>query len=573
MHSSFLNRIRVLSAVLGVLIIFIILKLFFVQVIHNVKYTNLADHSYVTATDNIFDRGKIFFTEKTGALVAAADVLNGYKVEVNSIKIGDAQSLVETLAQYIPLDVADVTTRLTNPDGGTYRVIARHLTREQADAISPLELPGVTVVKDSWRVYPGNDLAGQTIGFVAYNNTILAGRYGLERFYDDVLDRHGDPVSINFFAEVFSDIRSTLFANTDGEGDVVTSIDPAIEDFVTRALSDAQKTWQAESAGAVVMDPKTGKIYALAAVPSFDPNNFQTVSDPNVFTNPLVERVYEFGSVIKPLIMAAGLDTGVVTKDTTYFDKGFVIVNNKQIDNFDKKGRGLATMQDVLNQSLNTGMVFVEQKLGRDTMRDYLTRYKVTEKTGIDLPGEVPALASNLKSNRDIEFATMAFGQGIAFTPIEAARAFSMLANGGHIVRPYVADRIEYTNGLSKTIDPVVDPTIVFKDPHTSENITNMLVTVADATMKTYGLSLPHYSMAAKTGTAQIANENGGGYYEDKHMHSIFGYFPAYDPKFLVFLYLKDPKGAKFAAQSLAPTLVDTAKFLVGYYNIPPDRP
>jgi stage V sporulation protein D (sporulation-specific penicillin-binding protein) len=225
----------------------------------------------------------------------------------------------------------------------------------------------------------------------------------------------------------------------------------------------------------------------------------------------------------------------------------------------------------VLNQSLNTGMVFVESKMGHDTFRKYMKSYGIGEKTGIDLPNETSGLISNLDSPRDIEYATAAFGQGIALTPIEAVRAFSVLANGGNLVVPHFVKQIRYEDGLSKTIVPEPTKTgLVSKE--STDTITRMLVHVFDTAYAGGAYKFQHYSVATKTGTAQVAKDNGGGYYEDRHMHSFFGYFPAYDPQFIVFMFLKNPKGVNYAAQTLLPPFVDITKFLVTYYNVTPDR-
>src|SRR6185369_16971949 len=194
--------------------------------------------------------------------------------------------------------------------------------------------------------------------------------------------------------------------------------------------------------------------------PDFNPNNFADVKKVSTFSNPLVENVLEFGSVVKPLIMAGALQNGVVTAGTTYNDKCSVTVEKKEIFNFDKKGRGPGTtMQDVLNQSLNTGMVFVEEKLGKTRMRDYLLSFGVKNKTGIDLPNETSGLVSNiLNSPREIEYANAAFGQGIALTPVELIRGLAALANGGTLVTPHVVKEIKYDIGTNKVITYPTEP-------------------------------------------------------------------------------------------------------------------
>jgi cell division protein FtsI (penicillin-binding protein 3)/stage V sporulation protein D (sporulation-specific penicillin-binding protein) len=310
----------------------------------------------------------------------------------------------------------------------------------------------------------------------------------------------------------------------------------------------------------------------MSAKPDFDPNSFSQIKTISVFSNPLVESVLEFGSVVKPLVMAAALDAGVVTADTTYDDKGSVIIEKHQIFNFDKKGRGPNTsMQEVLNQSLNTGIVFAEQRLGKEKLRDYLLAYGIKNKTRIDLPNETSGLVSNiLNSPREIEYANAAFGQGIALTPVELIRALASLGNGGNLVVPHVVKEIRYNNGTIEEMKYSTIPTKITKA--TSQEITRMLVTVMDKAIKEGSAKLDHFSVAVKTGTAQVADNTTGGYYTDRHTHSFFGYFPAYDPKFMVFLYAVNPQGVLYAATTWADPFLDITKFLLNYYNVPPDR-
>jgi len=403
---------------------------------------------------------------------------------------------------------------------------------------------------------------------LAYKDNSLIGQYGLERYYNSILSKPEDESYVNFFAEVFSNIRDTI-SNTN-KGDIVTTIEPSVQYTLESELEKTLKEWNADQAGGIIMNPKTGEIYAIAGLPDFDLNNFKSVPEVSVYRNPIVENVFEFGSVIKPLVMASAINEGVITPETTYFDSGSVVVDKKTINNFDKKGRGLATMQTVLDQSLNTGMVFVENKLGHTKFSSYMKSYGIGEKTGIDIPNETSGLISNLNSPRNIEYANASFGQGIALTPIEAIRAFSVIANGGNLITPHLVKEIKYDNGLSKTIDyPVIKENLLKKE--TTDTVTKMLIHVFES----YGsgsYKLNNYSVATKTGTAQVAQENGKGYYTDRHMHSFFGYFPAYDPKFIVFLFLKNPKQINYASQTLIPPFVNITKFILNYYNVPPDR-
>jgi len=208
--------------------------------------------------------------------------------------------------------------------------------------------------------------------------------------------------------------------------------------------------------------------------------------------------------------------------------------------------------------------------MGKELFSRYMQKYGIGEETGIEIPNETRGLTDNLKSTRDVEHATASFGQGIAMTPIATVKALAALGNGGTLVSPHVVDRVEYDLGGSHKTYP--DPEERVLKNETSEEITRMLVAVVDEALLGGTVALPKYSIAAKTGTAQIAKLDTGGYYEDKFLHSFFGYFPAYDPEFLVFLYTIEPKEARYASQTLTYPFIDTVKFLINYYEVPPDR-
>jgi len=565
--SSFQLRIRIVILCVFLVVFVLLGRLFLVQVVHKSLYSEKADKQYITPVSNIFDRGSIYFSNKDGSLVAAGTVTDGFKVAIVPKDIIDEVDAYSKLSPYLKMDQATFMAKASKKDD-PYEEVATELTKEQADQIDALNIKGVSIYKDNWRSYPGGSLASHTIGFLAYKGDSLEGQYGLERFYNSTLSKPKDESYVNFFAEVFSNISDTI--NNTTKGDIVTTIEPSVQYTLESELKGAMDKWSADEAGGIIMDPKTGEIYAMAGMPDFDLNNFKDVSDVGVYRNPLVENVFEFGSVIKPLVMSAAIDQGVVTPETTYFDAGSVVVDKKTINNFDKKGRGTINMQGVLDQSLNTGMVFVENKLGHDEFRKYMKSYDIGEKTGIDLPNETSGLISNLDSPRNIEYANASFGQGIALTPIEAIRAFSVIANGGNLITPHLVKEIKYDNGLSKTMSyPIVKSGLLKKE--TTDTMTKMLIHVFES----YGAGaykLDHYSVATKTGTAQVAQEDGKGYYTDRHMHSFFGYFPAYDPKFIVFLFLKNPKNINYASQTLIQPFVNISKFILNYYNVPPDR-
>lgn len=565
------SRIRLVSGCIIAVALICIAKLFYLGVIHGASYVERADRQYATPAGDVFERGSIFFKQKDGTLVSAASVVSGYQLSIKPFLIDDPDTTYALLTSVISIERDLFNRAVSQKDQKNREVrIASRLTKEQADAVRALAIPGSIIAKEKWRFYPGGSMAAHALGFVAYKGDDLSGRYGIERYYNDVLSRKEDGLYVNFFAEVFSNISDSLFRGETKEGDVVTTIEPSVQNMLESELGGVMSEWSSDSVGGIIMNPKDGAIYALSVLPDFNLNEFSKVTNPLTYGNPLVEDVYEFGSVIKALTMAAGLDAHAVTPETTYNDKGFIILDKARINNFDLKGRGVVPMQEVLSQSLNTGVVYVMQKMGKEKFKDYMLAYGIGEKTGVDLPNETSGLVENLHSPREIEYATASFGQGIALTPMEAVRALAVLANGGTLVTPHVAEKIRYADGTERTLEHPAGARVLA--PETSEEISRMLSVVVDKALLGGSVKMEHYSISAKTGTAQMAREDGRGYYDDRYLHSFFGYFPSYDPQFLIFLYNVNPKRIDYASKTLTTPFINLSKFLLSYYDVPPDR-
>lgn len=563
---QFIQRLRTVFWFVVLIGFVLVTNLFYIQVKNGDDFRSQADGQYVTSSNNIFKRGNILFEQKDGSLITAATQKKGYKIAINPQKIQNPERVYDTLSEYIKSDRENFLKQVANKKR-TYIEIAHQVDREKGDLFKKELGKDILVYPEFWRIYPLQGSAAHVLGFLGYQGNEYAGRYGLERSFDETLKREDSDLYKNFFARVFHDVQNFIDTDYKQVGDIISSIDPQVQLFFEQQLLGIQEKWNSASVGGIIMDPKTGEIYSMAAYPNFNNNNFSE-SNLEYFKNPLVENMHEMGSIIKPLVMAIALDQGVLNSETRYYDEGFVDVGKHRINNFDKKGRGWVTMQDVLNQSLNTGMVFVNEHIPKKTFRNYFENYGFGEKTGIDLPNESLGLVSNLESNRDIEFANISFGQGIAMSPISVVKALSSLANDGIAVTPHIIKKIEYTNGFSNDV-AFEQGTQVLK-PETSEEITRMLVNVFD-NYSNGGVKFDHYRVAAKTGTAQIPNPEGG-YYGDRNLHSFFGYFPAYEPEFIVFLYTVYPKNIKYASQTLINPFKETAKYLINYYNIPPDR-
>ncbi len=563
------TRITTLSICIVFTAMLFVGKLYFLQIVNHSYFVELADRQYTKPKNGIFDRGSIFFESKDSNLISVATLASGFTLFIEPKKIIDATSTYDGINALLPIDHDAFFSKALKKDD-PYEEIAKKVDEDVGKKIGDLKLPGVGLTTDKWRFYPGSSVGANTIGVVAYQGDTLAGRYGLERFYENTLKRDESNLFANFFVEIFSNLKQTLSKDDSAEGNIVATIEPTVEATLEETLSGIQTKWSPDKLGAIIINPQNGEIYAMSTRPTFNPNDLSKETNIDGFSNPLVEDVYEMGSIIKPITLASGIDIGAITPQSTYFDKGYVKFDTETIYNHDKVANGQTSMQTVLDKSLNTGAAFVAEKMGTKNFAKYMFDFGLGEKTGIDLPNEAKNIVTGLSSPRDIEYITASYGQGIALSPISTARALSALGNGGFLISPHLVKKINYQSGLSKTIEMPAPKQIIKKE--TSDEITSMLVSVVDHALVGGKYKNEHYSIAAKTGTAQIAIPGSKGYYEDRYLHSFFGYFPAYKPQFLVFLFMVYPKSAGFAADTLAEPFFDISNFLINYYEVPPDR-
>jgi cell division protein FtsI/penicillin-binding protein 2 len=575
MRAQFRIRIRIVLACVVFAALLIAVRLYFVQIIHGEDYAQKADRQFSSGSSGLFDRGSIYFTRKDGTLISAATLATGFMIAINP------QTLVNPEAAFSAIDSiassslsVDHDTFIADAAKKTlvYIEIAHHLTDAEGRAISALQIPGVQVLVERWRYYPGGTLAAQSIGIVSYGSgDTLTGQTGLEATYNDTLSRSDDSLYKNFFAELFSNIGNLLVSARDArEGDVVTTIEPEVQTRLEDDIAKVNNQYSSVESGGIIMDPSTGAIIALTSYPSYDENNLQNV-DPTLLGNPLVEQVHEFGSIMKPITMTSGLDAGVITPETTYDDTGCIIVNNAKICDWDSTTHGphgILPMPQIIIQSLNVGASWIATQLGQGAFHDYFTKI-FGQKTGVDLPNENGALISNLSKPEQVYDDNASFGQGIAVTPMQMIRALGAIANGGVMVQPHLVSAIRLDSGITRQLDWNQKVT-VFSATSTRETIA-MMDALDDGPLYNGKASIPTMSVAAKTGTAQLTNGQGG-YYDNRFFHSFVGFFPSYNPRFIILLYTDDPKGVEYASETLDTTFLDLVHFLINYYAVPPDR-
>jgi len=498
-------------------------------------------------------RGNIYFTDRNENHSPAAINKEYFVIFVVPKEIyAGGEDVIDLAAGQIAstfqLNKEELVAAFSSPTNQYYSILKK-ATQEQVNEVRKLDIKGIYIENKNFRYYPLGNIASHVLGFVSpsSDDSVLSGKYGMELFFNDELTGKNGQLEGNKVVDL------------ENGKDVVLTIDPAIQNRAETALQDLIKKYNATGGSVIVQDPKTGKIIALGNYPNFDPNNYSEYKIKD-FLNPVAQSIYEPGSVFKVITMAAGLDSGKLTANTTYVDKGFIKLNGKTIKNWDyeeKGAHGLTTMTGVIEGSLNTGAAYAESLIGKDIFYNYLVKFGFNQTTGIELPGEVTSDIKKLKSSsKDVDFATASFGQGLAISPIAMINAFSAIANGGELMKPFIIADTE----------PQVVRRVISKEA--SVEAIKMMVSAVD---KAYVARIPGYHVAGKTGTAQIPDFQRGGYLPNDYIHTYIGFAPAYDPKFVILIKLDKPEGAPLAGTTVVPAFRELADFLLNYYNVRPD--
>lgn len=482
-------------------------------------------------------------------------------------QIDDRAGLAAQLAPIVGEPAETLLARLNTPDVD-WVLLARRLPTAAADQLSALEHDGLVIEPEPGRVYPAGSLAAHVLGFVDYEQE---GAYGIEGEYDELIG--GTPGRLQGERDGAGNViglsPSTWEAPADG-ADVVLTIDSAIQRIIEQVLLDTIETQGASGGTIVVQDPRTGAILGMASYPTFDPNTYAEADDIGVFTNPAVSQLYEPGSTFKALVMAIGIDLGVVMPDTVHNDApGYIEVpGHPPITNNEGRVWGEETMTQVLEHSTNLGAIFVAQQIGVERLFERLADFGIGKLTGVDLQGEERGILTKPWESdwNDTLFYTNAFGQGVAVTPLQLVNALSAIVNGGNLMRPYVVAEERHADGSVVAHEPEVIRSVI--SPEASATMRAMLHSVVENGTGIFA-DVPGYAIGAKTGTAQIPSPDGG-YLPDVTTASIVGFGPVDEPQFTVVVKIDQPTESPWGETVAGPALQQVFTELFALYGIAP---
>lgn len=488
--------------------------------------------------------------------------------ELRQMKI---EKEIETKKQTILLAYKEKLSKKNDP----YEPIRRKVDEAQLEQVKKIGSKGLGYTMESFRYYPERNIGSHILGFVGYNEEKQHGIYGLEGFFDEILKGEAGSIRADRAADgELIIINDREYQKAKNGSNLILTINRSIQFTACNKLQEAIGKYQVDGGTVVVMQPQTGAILAMCSWPDYDPNNYGDVSDANVYNNPAIFNSYEPGSIFKAMTVAIGIDQGKISPTTLYNDNGFVMIEgwNKPIKNSDfqtRGGHGTVDMNTVLEQSLNTGTIFILNQVGDEVFADYTRKFGFGEKTGIELETEGTTNIENLnrKQKRHVEMATASFGQGITVTPLQMAAAYSVIANGGILMKPYLVNEIVGPDGEKLKTRPIQIRRVISE--RTALAVSGMLVNVVEKGHSKRA-KIDGYYIAGKTGTAQVADSQGG--YGHQTIHTFAGFAPADDPKFVMIVRLDNPKNAIYAESTAAPLFEELTSFIINYYKIPKER-
>ena len=530
------KRIKIVLLIILFIFIIIIAKVFYIEVIDYKKLNSLASGLWSRNLPIEADRGNIYTVD--GEAIASNLTTTSLVFIPNQIKNKDL--VAEKISEILDVPKSKIEEHLykksmmerVHPEG-------RRLSYEIADKIENLHFDGVYLLEESKRYYPHNEMLSHVLGYVGIDNQGLS---GLELEYDDILT--GEYGSIQYFSDAKGNNleRNSVYVEPEDGLDIYLTVDYGIQSSIERELDNVVLRYNPDGAWAIAMDPNTGEILGMSSRPNFNPNSYKDYDTETINRNMAIWASYEPGSTFKILTLSAAVNEGKVDllKDT-FYDGGSVNVDGARIKCWKHGGHGSQTFLEVVQNSCNPGFVELGNRLGKETLFDYINKFGYGKKTGIDLNGEATGILFSLDKVGPVELATTAFGQGVSVTALQQVVAVSAAINGGTLYKPYIVKRVAYhENGqIIKEVKPtIVRDNIVTKD--TSEKVRMTLESVVSLGTGRNAY-IDGYRVGGKTGTAQKVNN--GIYMQGNYIVSFIGFLPANDPKIVVYLAIDNPKG------------------------------
>lgn len=530
------KRIKIVLLIILFIFIIIIAKVFYIEVIDYKKLNSLASGLWSRNLPIEADRGNIYTVD--GEAIASNLTTTSLVFIPNQIKNKDL--VAEKISEILDVPKGKIEEHLykksmmerVHPEG-------RRLSYEIADKIENLHFDGVYLLKESKRYYPHNEMLSHVLGYVGIDNQGLS---GLELEYDDILT--GEYGSIQYFSDAKGNNleRNSVYVEPEDGLDIYLTVDYGIQSSIERELDNVVLRYNPDGAWAIAMDPNTGEILGMSSRPNFNPNSYKDYDTETINRNMAIWASYEPGSTFKILTLSAAVNEGKVDllKDT-FYDGGSVNVDGARIKCWKHGGHGSQTFLEVVQNSCNPGFVELGNRLGKETLFDYINKFGYGKKTGIDLNGEATGILFSLDKVGPVELATTAFGQGVSVTALQQVVAVSAAINGGTLYKPYIVKRVAYhENGqIIKEVKPTIArDNIVTKD--TSEKVRMTLESVVSLGTGRNAY-IDGYRVGGKTGTAQKVNN--GIYMQGNYIVSFIGFLPANDPKIVVYLAIDNPKG------------------------------
>ena len=530
------KRIKIVLLIILFIFIIIIAKVFYIEVIDYKKLNSLASGLWSRNLPIEADRGNIYTVD--GEAIASNLTTTSLVFIPNQIKNKDL--VAEKISEILDVPKSKIEEHLykksmmerVHPEG-------RRLSYEIADKIENLHFDGVYLLKESKRYYPHNEMLSHVLGYVGIDNQGLS---GLELEYNDILT--GEYGSIQYFSDAKGNNleRNSVYVEPEDGLDIYLTVDYGIQSSIERELDNVALRYNPDGAWAIAMDPNTGEILGMSSRPNFNPNNYKNYDTETINRNMAIWASYEPGSTFKILTLSAAVNEGKVDllKDT-FYDGGSVNVDGARIKCWKHGGHGSQTFLEVVQNSCNPGFVELGNRLGKETLFDYINKFGYGKKTGIDLNGEATGILFSLDKVGPVELATTAFGQGVSVTALQQVVAVSAAINGGTLYKPYIVKRVAYhENGqIIKEVKPtIVRDNIVTKD--TSEKVRMTLESVVSLGTGRNAY-IDGYRVGGKTGTAQKVNN--GIYMQGNYIVSFIGFLPANDPKIVIYLAIDNPKG------------------------------